>query len=365
MRLSRIKLSGFKTFVDSTSLNFPSNLTGIVGPNGCGKSNIIDAIRWVMGESSARNLRGDTMDDVIFSGSSSRSEVSHASIELIFDNSHNKLESKFAKFNEIFIRREANRDGSSSYYINNTRCRRNDIRDVFLGTGLGPRSYAIIEQGMISKIIDSKPEELRTYLEEAAGISKYKEKRRETELRLRHTSENLSRLKDIMREINSSLTKLQKQASDAELYQTLKNDEESYKIKIISKRIINYDNSLDDIKKKERELLLQKDNYDSEMTGFDKKINVLKSKRDDEQSIYNKVQSESFQIAAEIARAEKDIEYTEQIETSKKDNIKDINDEIEHTKDEIKSIHDKQIQSKKSIENFKKRKINFLIKSLR
>ena len=356
MRLSRIKLSGFKTFVDSTSLNFPSNLTGIVGPNGCGKSNIIDAIRWVMGESSARNLRGDTMDDVIFSGSSSRSEVSHASIELIFDNSLNKLESKFAKFNEILIRREANRDGSSSYYLNNTRCRRKDIREVFLGTGLGPRSYAIIEQGMISKIIDSKPDELRTYLEEAAGISKYKEKRRETELRLKHTSENLSRLKDIMREINSSLTKLQKQASDAELYQTLKNDEESYRIKIISKRIINYDNSLDDIKKKERELLLQKDKYDSEMTGFDNKINVLKSKRDDEQSIYNKVQSESFQIAAEIARAEKDIEYTEQIETSKKDNIKDINDEIEHTKDEIKSIHDKQIQSKKSIENYQKEK---------
>ena len=356
MRLSRIKLSGFKTFVDSTSLNFPSNLTGIVGPNGCGKSNIIDAIRWVMGESSARNLRGDTMDDVIFSGSSSRSEVSHASIELIFDNSLNKLESKFAKFNEILIRREANRDGSSSYYLNNTRCRRKDIREVFLGTGLGPRSYAIIEQGMISKIIDSKPDELRTYLEEAAGISKYKEKRRETELRLKHTSDNLSRLKDIMREITSSLTKLQKQASDAELYQTLKNDEESYRIKIISKRIINYDNSLDDIKKKERELLLQKDKYDSEVTGFDTKINDLKSKRDDEQSIFNKVQSESFQIAAEIARAEKDIEYTEQIETSKKDNIKDINDELEQTKDEIKSIHDKQLQSKKTIESYQKEK---------
>ena len=356
MRLSRIKLSGFKTFVDSTSLNFPSNLTGIVGPNGCGKSNIIDAIRWVMGESSARNLRGDTMDDVIFSGSSSRSEVSHASIELIFDNSDNKLDSKFAKFNEILIRREANRDGSSSYYLNNTRCRRKDIREVFLGTGLGPRSYAIIEQGMISKIIDSKPEELRTYLEEAAGISKYKEKRRETELRLRHTSENLSRLKDIMREINSSLTKLQKQANDAELYKTLKNDEENCKVKIISKKIINYDISLDATKKKEREYTLQKDKYDTERTGFEKKIDIFKSKRDDEQSTYNKVQSESFQISAEIARAEKDIEYTEQIETSKKDNIKDINDEINHIKDEIKSVHDKQLQSKKSVENYQKEK---------
>ena len=338
MRLSRIKLSGFKTFVDSTSLNFPSNLTGIVGPNGCGKSNIIDAIRWVMGESSARNLRGDTMDDVIFSGSSSRSEVSHASIELLFDNSLNKLDSKFAKFNEILIRREANRDGTSSYFLNNTRCRRKDIREVFLGTGLGPRSYAIIEQGMISKIIDSKPEELRTYLEEAAGISKYKEKRRETELRLKHTSENLSRLKDIMREINLSLTKLQKQANDAELYKNYKEQEEGYKIKIISKKIMQFDELLNKSHTKEKELLLKKDKYDAQETGYNRKIDSLKLSRDDQQEIFNKVQSESFQVAAEIAKAEKDIEYTEQIQTSKKDNINEINSDIKRTEDEINSI---------------------------
>ncbi len=356
MRLSRIKLSGFKTFVDSTSLNFPSNLTGIVGPNGCGKSNIIDAIRWVMGESSARNLRGDTMDDVIFSGSSSRSEVSNASIELLFDNSQNKLDSKFAKFNEILIRRDANRDGNSNYYLNNTRCRRKDIREVFLGTGLGPRSYAIIEQGMISKIIDSKPEELRTYLEEAAGISKYKEKRRETELRLKHTSENLNRLKDIMREINSSLTKLQKQANDAELYKTLKQDEENIRIKIIGKKIINFDKAFHDTKKRESNLILQKDKLNSEITGLDNTIDQLKSKRDDEQISYNKIQSESFQIAAEIARAEKDIEYTEQIETSKKDNINDINTDINTANAEIQMINDKRSESQKLIINYKKEK---------
>tara|TARA_Y100001936_G_scaffold110477_1_gene108642 strand:+ start:1448 stop:4231 length:2784 start_codon:yes stop_codon:yes gene_type:complete len=356
MRLSKIKLSGFKTFVDATSLNFPSNLTGIVGPNGCGKSNIIDAIRWVMGESSARNLRGDTMDDVIFSGSSSRSEVSHASIELVFDNSQNKLDSKFAKFNEILIRRDANRDGNSNYYLNNTRCRRKDIREVFLGTGLGPRSYAIIEQGMISKIIDSKPEELRTYLEEAAGISKYKEKRRETELRLKHTSENLSRLKDIMREINSSLTKLQKQANDAESYRALKKEEEALRIKIISKKIMNYDKSFDAVKKRESNYLLQKDKYDSEMTGFNNTIDQLKSKRDDEQLVYNKLQSESFQIAAEIARAEKDIEYTEQIETSKKDNIEDINKDIDNANVECNLLIKKQSENKQSIVNQKKEK---------
>ena len=343
MRLLRIKLSGFKTFVDSTSLNFPSNLTGIVGPNGCGKSNIIDAIRWVMGESSARNLRGETMDDVIFSGSSSRSEVSHASIELLFDNSDNKLDSKFAKFSEIMIRREANRDGTSTYFLNNARCRRKDIREVFLGTGLGPRSYAIIEQGMISKIIDSKPEELRTYLEEAAGISKYKEKRRETELRLKHTSENLSRLNDIMREINSSLTKLQKQARDAELYKELKSKEENLKIKITAQKIIRFDEKLEYSKKENHTYLVQKEKYISESTGYVSKVDELRLSRDTEQDRYTKIQSESFHIAAEIARAEKDIEYTQQIETSKKDNINDINTDIEKIQTQIDDLNNKKL----------------------
>ena len=362
MRLSRIKLSGFKTFVDSTSLNFPSNLTGIVGPNGCGKSNIIDAIRWVMGESSARNLRGETMDDVIFSGSSSRSEVSAASIELLFDNSKNKLDSKFAKFSEIMIRREANRDGTSTYFLNNARCRRKDIREVFLGTGLGPRSYAIIEQGMISKIIDSKPEELRTYLEEAAGISKYKEKRRETELRLKHTSENLSRLNDIMREINSSLTKLQKQARDAELYRELKSKEEDLKIKIIAKRIINFDEKLEYSKKENRTYLVQKEKYNSESTGYVSKIEELRLSRDTEQSRYTKIQSESFHIAAEIARSEKDIEYTQQIETSKKDNVNDINADIKKIQTQMDDLDSKKILNNDLIRKSEVNKKNLEIK---
>ncbi len=358
MRLSKIKLSGFKTFVDATTLDFPSNLTGIVGPNGCGKSNIIDAIRWVMGESSARNLRGDTMDDVIFSGSSSRSEVSHASIELLFDNSSNKLDSKFAKFSEIVIRREANRDGTSTYFLNNTRCRRKDIREVFLGTGLGPRSYAIIEQGMISKIIDSKPEELRTFLEEAAGISKYKEKRRETELRLKHTTDNLSRLNDIMKEINSSLTKLQKQANDAELYKSLKKEEEGLRVKIVAKKIINYDDDLDSAQEKNKKYLLEKDKYDSVISGFSSEIEKLRLSRDHEQEQYNKTQSQSFHIAAEIARAEKDIEYTQQIETSKQDNINDINKDIERIKSEINDLKNKEQLNKNEIDKKKKEKKN-------
>jgi len=178
MRLSKIKLAGFKSFVDPTTITFPSSLVGVVGPNGCGKSNVIDAVRWVMGESSATRLRGDSITDVIFNGSSTRKPVGAASVELLFDNTDTTLEGQYAKYAEISIRREVSRDGISAYYLNGTRCRRKDITGVFLGTGLGPRSYSIIEQGMISRLIEAKPEEMRVFIEEAAGISKYKERRR-------------------------------------------------------------------------------------------------------------------------------------------------------------------------------------------
>jgi chromosome segregation protein len=181
LRLKCIKLAGFKSFVDPTTVNFPSNMAAVVGPNGCGKSNIIDAVRWVMGESSAKNLRGESMTDVIFNGSTSRKPVSQASIELVFDNSDGTLLGEYAAYAEISIRRKVTRDSQTTYYLNGTKCRRRDITDIFLGTGLGPRSYSIIEQGMISKLIESKPEDLRNFIEEAAGISKYKERRRETE----------------------------------------------------------------------------------------------------------------------------------------------------------------------------------------
>ncbi|HIO53900.1 MAG TPA: chromosome segregation protein SMC, partial [Chromatiales bacterium] len=190
MRLTKIKLAGFKSFVDPTTVPFPSNLTGIIGPNGCGKSNVIDAVRWVMGESSAKHLRGESMADVIFSGSSGRKPVATASVDLIFDNSDGKVGGEYAGYNEINVRRQVTRDGQSSYFLNNTRCRRRDITGIFLGTGLGPRSYSIIEQGTISRLIEAKPEELRVFIEEAAGISKYKERRRETENRMRHTRDN-------------------------------------------------------------------------------------------------------------------------------------------------------------------------------
>jgi len=224
MRLSTIKLSGFKSFVDPTTLDLPTNMTGVVGPNGCGKSNIIDAIRWVMGESAASRLRGDAITDVIFSGSGNRKPVGTAQVELIFDNSDGTIQGEYANFNEISIKRAVSRDGQSNYFLNGGRCRRRDIVDVFLGTGLGARSYAIIEQGMISQIVEARPEDLRTHLEEAAGISKYKERRKETEARIKSTRENLDRLNDVRQEIEKQLEHLNRQAKQAERYQKLKGE---------------------------------------------------------------------------------------------------------------------------------------------
>ena len=225
MRLKSIKLAGFKSFVDPTTVQFPGNMCAVVGPNGCGKSNIIDAVRWVMGESSAKTLRGESMTDVIFNGTTSRQPVSQASIELIFDNAQGKVAGEFAAYNEISVRRVVTREAQSEYYLNGAKCRRRDITDLFLGTGLGPRSYAIIEQGVVSRLIESKPEELRVFIEEAAGISKYKERRRETESRMRRTTENLERLTDLRDELQRNLAHLERQAKAAEKYADLRAEE--------------------------------------------------------------------------------------------------------------------------------------------
>ncbi len=334
MRLTKIKLSGFKTFVDPTTLTFPSNLTGVIGPNGCGKSNIIDAVKWVMGESSARSLRGDSMEAVIFSGSSSREPVGKANVELFFDNSNNTLDLKFAKYNEIVIRRELTRDGVSNYYLNSTRCRRKDIREVFLGTGLGPRSYAIIEQGMISRLVESKPEELRTYLEEAAGISKYKEKRRETELRLKHTKENLSRLKDVMKEINSQLGKLERQATAAENYKDHKSKERQLKLDIIALKWLGYDLEINEIEKEISKETTNQEKFKADLTSKDELIEKEREKRSSEEENANKIQSEFYQIGSEIAKCESDIEHTQETETSRKLSL----DEIESSFNEIEKL---------------------------
>lgn len=226
VRLTSIKLSGFKSFVDPTHFQVPGQLVGVVGPNGCGKSNIIDAVRWVLGESKASELRGESMQDVIFNGSTHRKPAGRASVELVFDNSAGKAAGQWSQYAEIAVKRTLTRDGTSTYYINNQAVRRRDIQDIFLGTGLGPRAYAIIGQGMISRIIEARPEELRIFLEEAAGVSKYKERRRETENRLHDTRENLVRVEDILRELNANLEKLQAQATVAQKFRELQADGE-------------------------------------------------------------------------------------------------------------------------------------------
>lgn len=227
MRLTQIKLAGFKSFVDPTVIPTPSQLVGVVGPNGCGKSNIIDAVRWVMGESRASELRGESMQDVIFSGSSQRKASARASVELVFDNADGRATGQWASYGEIAVRRVLTRDGTSSYFINNQQVRRRDVYDIFLGTGLGSRGYAIIGQGMINRLIEAKPEELRVYLEEAAGVSRYKERRRETENRLSDTRENLVRVEDILRELGSQLEKLEGQAEVAREYRGLQSEGEA------------------------------------------------------------------------------------------------------------------------------------------
>ncbi|MDH2373331.1 chromosome segregation protein SMC [Cobetia sp. 3AK] len=229
MRLKSIKLVGFKSFVDPVTVPFDSNMTAILGPNGCGKSNVIDAVRWVMGESSAKNLRGESMTDVIFNGSTGRKPVGQASIELTFDNADGSLGGAWSEYAEIAVKRLVTRDGQSGYFLNGQKCRRRDISDVFLGTGLGPRSYSIIGQGMISQLIEARPDDLRSTLEEAAGISKYKERRRETENRMKRTQENMERLDDLREELDKQLERLKRQAEAAKRYQTLKQDE--YRLK--------------------------------------------------------------------------------------------------------------------------------------
>ena len=308
MQLKHIKLAGFKSFVDPTRISFPTNMVAVVGPNGCGKSNVIDAIRWVLGELSAKNLRGDSMSDVIFNGSDLRKPSGQCSIELLFDNSLGKLGGEYAKYNEISIKRLMTRDGQSNYSINGTSCRRKDVQDIFLGTGLGPRSYAIIEQGMVSKIVSAKPEEMRTFIEEAAGISKYKERRKETEQRIKKTKENLSRVQDIRDEINRLISRLQNQANAADKYKKFQVEERDLKLNI---------SILNTLSAK-----AQKDKLTSEVATLKNQITVKSAEVETHQSTIDQIRTEhstvlsSFEVAqknfysigADIARHETNLQ---------------------------------------------------------
>ena len=313
MRLSTIKLSGFKSFVDPTTLHLPTNMTGIVGPNGCGKSNIIDAIRWVMGESAASRLRGDSLTDVIFSGSSARKPVSQASVELVFDNSDHAITGEYAAFNEISVKRTVGRDGQSSYYLNGGKCRRRDITDLFLGTGLGPRSYSIIEQGMISQVIEARPEELRVYLEEAAGISKYKERRKETETRIRHTRENLDRLNDLREEVGKQLQHLARQAKQAEQYTAIQAER---KVKDAEWKALEF-RALDARLQGLRERLAREETrleqLVAEQREAERELETGRARRETASDSLNAAQAAVYQVGSTLARVEQQIAHQREL----------------------------------------------------
>ncbi|MFN3786546.1 MAG: chromosome segregation SMC family protein, partial [Thiothrix sp.] len=320
----KIRLAGFKSFVDPVTLELRSNLTGILGPNGCGKSNTIDAVRWVMGESSAKHLRGVSMEDVIFNGSATRKPVGVASVELIFDNSDGKLGGEYAKYAEISIKRQVSRDGEANYFFNGQKCRRRDITDIFLGTGLGPRSYAIIEQGMISRLIEAKPEELRTTLEEASGISRYKERRRETATRMAHTRENLDRLNDLRDELGKRLERLDKQAKAAQRFRELRDTERKLEASVI---LLQWQALQATAAQHLQALSACSQRYQEQLANvaaFSAHVAVLREQYTEANTTLNAVQGEYYQASADIARLEQSIQHQRDLQRRQQEALRQV-----------------------------------------
>ena len=307
MRLRQIKLAGFKSFVDPTPIDVPGALVGVVGPNGCGKSNVIDAVRWVLGESKAAELRGESMQDVIFNGSSNRKPAGRASVELAFDNNEGRIGGPWAQYGEISVKRVLTRDGNSSYYINNQNVRRRDVHDMFLGTGLGPRAYAIIGQGMISRIVEARPEELRIFLEEAAGISKYKERRRETENRLADTRDNLNRVEDILRELDTQIGKLEHQAAVAQTYRSLqaRHDEQQQFLWLTRKREAGAER--DKVARDIANRTVAFDAHMAQLRGAERALEDLRNAHFAGSDATHAAQGALFQVNAEVAKLESEI----------------------------------------------------------
>jgi chromosome segregation protein len=321
MRLSKVKLAGFKSFVDPTTISLPNNLTGVVGPNGCGKSNVIDAVRWVMGELSAKHLRGDSMADVVFNGSSSRKPLGTASVELLFDNGDGKIGGAYAGFSEVSLKRVVSRDGSSSYYINGGRCRRKDITQLFLGTGLGSRSYAIIEQGMISRVIEARADDMRAFLEEAAGISLYKERRRETEARIADTRENLARVQDLRDEVDKQIRHLQRQATAARKYQELRTRERLLTAELLALKLRQIDSGaeVNDGAMRAAELAMQQ--HLADQRSAEAAIEKQRGYSVELSEVLSKVQGQYYELGAEVTRTEENIRYTAELRTRQQDDL--------------------------------------------
>ena len=341
MRLTKIKLAGFKSFVDPTAVGFPTNLVGVVGPNGCGKSNIIDAVRWVMGEISAKHLRGDSMADVIFNGSGTRKPVGTASVELVFDNADGKLGGEYANYTEVSLKRLVARDGQSSYFLNGVRCRRKDITQLFLGTGLGSRSYAIIEQNMISRVIEAKAEDMRAFLEEAAGISRYKEKRKETESRISQTRENLARLGDLRDEIEKQLRHLQRQAATARRYQALKQEERQAHAELLALKLREVENESTARQAilNERELALQA--AVAEQRSVEAAIERARQEHDVQSAVLSEVQGRHYQVGAEISRTEQAIDHAREIRARQRQELEQVAQGVQDA--DVHRVRDRQL----------------------
>lgn len=340
MHLKQLKLAGFKSFVDPTVVHFPSQLVAVLGPNGCGKSNIIDAVRWVMGESSAKNLRGDSMTDVIFNGSSQRKPVGQASVELVFDNSMGRLTGPFASYGEIAVKRVVTRDSESFYFLNGSRCRRKDITDIFLGTGAGARGYSIIGQGTISRLIEAKPEELRAFLEEAAGVSKYKERRRETLQRINQTQENLNRIADIRDELDKQLSRLERQAKAAERYTILKEEEQLCRSQIFALKWQDQTSQQMEKQQKLRELALSYEQQQSALSSIHAERALLTEQLHDANEQTQQIQSSFYQLGTEIARLEEVIQHQDKEKKRLEQDKQQAQQDWQHSEEQLKQDKD-------------------------
>lgn len=352
MRLTQIKLSGFKSFVDPTHIQIPGKLVGVVGPNGCGKSNIIDASRWVLGESKASELRGESMQDVIFSGSTQRKPAGRASVELVFDNTLGRAGGQWGQYAEISVKRVLTRDGQSTYYINHQVVRRRDVHDIFLGTGLGPRAYAIIGQGMISRIIEAKPDELRVFLEEAAGVSKYKERRRETENRLHDTRENLTRIEDILRELVSTVEKLDAQAVVAEKFQQLRAelDDKQKMVWMLRLREARHEQNRLQAETAQAQALLEQQT--AELRHLESHIEVLRQTQYTSNDSLNAAQAALYAVNSEVARLEADIRYVIDSRQRLHQQVAALHAQVSHWTQQLEqsqlAVHDAHMQAEEA-----------------
>ncbi len=335
MQLKKIKIAGFKSFVDPTVVMLPTNLVAIVGPNGCGKSNIIDAVTWVMGESSAKYLRGESLTDVIFNGSTARKPVGQASVELVFDNQDGSLGGEYASYAEISIRRKISRDSESAYFLNGVRCRRRDIIDIFLGTGLGPRSYSIIGQNMISRIIEAKPDDMRTYLEEAAGVSKYKERRRETENRIQHTKDNLARLNDVRVELDKQLGTLKRQANAAEKFQILKQEERVIKAQWLALQWRDLDSRIVNETLQIQQNATKLEAKIAETTDINLQLEYKREEQTADNEAFQEIQRRYYAVGSDITRLEQDIHHHQERQKQWQLDIAQVSQDWQNVKEEM------------------------------